>query len=128
MGFSKATDLQGIGDPYRTFEETLSCAYPSCSHKEIKNTDDVVIWDGAALNINDFNDRNLTPLAKLAVTSNPTTYAAKFNHYAVRLAFHPECAAEFGMHLIKDTIVGDNVVGRKLRGTRNALREQKTPI
>jgi len=128
MGFSKATDLNGIGDPYRSFEETLTCAYPSCHHKQIKNTDDVVIWDGVALNADDFNTRNLTSLAKLAVTSNPDKYVAKYNHYAVRLAFHPECAAEFGMHLIKDTLVGDNVVGRKLRGTRNALRKQETPV
>lgn len=128
MGFSNTKDLKGIGDPYRNFEDTLTCAYPSCHHKEIKNTDNAVIWDGVAINADDFNARNLTPLAKLAVTSNPDKHMTIYNHYGVRLAFHPECAAEFGMHLIKDTIVGDNDVGRKLRGTRNALRKQKTPV
>jgi hypothetical protein len=114
-------------DPYRDETTVLQCAYPSCRQKAITRKEDAVIWDGVRISTEDIH-RSMTPLAKLAVVANPTDYVEKYNAYPIRLAFHTRCAAEFGMHLIKDALVGDNDVGRKLREPQNAIRKQETPI
>jgi hypothetical protein len=57
----------------------------------------------------------LSPMAKLVVVANPTSLAKEYGSYTLNVELHPECAAEWGMHLIQDALIADPSVGRKLR-------------
>ena len=110
-------------DGSRGEHEVKMCAYPNCPHNKIARDEPAVFWDGVHLP-KDVFESNLSPLGKLAVVANPSDYTEKYGYYYVTLAMHAECAAEWGMHLIKDAL-GDYSIGNKLRRTRkNAIREQ----
>jgi hypothetical protein len=98
-------------------ERYYLCAYPSCNHKDKKINKDVpfVQWHGVDMDKEDLWDK-LSPIAKLAEVSNLEGYVAKYGRYYTNLELHPECAAEWGMHLIKDAIEADPDVARKMRG------------
>lgn len=118
----KLDEEKGEFDGYRGDNAICECAYPNCRSRRIGRDEHAVFWDGVHLNKDAF-ERNLSPIAKLAAIANPTDYFEKYNQYHVTIGMHAECAAEWGMHLIKDAM-GDYSIGNKLRGTRNAIREQ----
>jgi hypothetical protein len=47
--------------------------------------------------------------------ANPGKYVEKFGDYALNIELHPECAAEWAMHLIRDALNADGNVGTKMR-------------
>jgi hypothetical protein len=120
----KLNEEKGEFDGYRGETEICMCVYPSCRNRKILRSEDAVFWDGVNLAKDEF-ENNLSPLAKLAVVANPSDYTEKYGHYYVTLAMHAGCAAEWGMHLIKDAL-GSHNVGTKLRKEKpqNAIREQ----
>jgi hypothetical protein len=110
-------------DSYRQEHEVMECAYPNCKNKRIARDENAVCWNGVHIPKEEF-ESNLSPMAKLAAVANPTEFMEKHGYYYVTIAIHAECAAEWGMHLIKDAM-GDYSIGNKLRGTRqNALQKQ----
>ena len=120
----KLNEEKDEGDGYRGESEIHECSYPNCRNRKINRNEDAVFWDGVKVS-RDFFERNLSPVAKIAAIANPTEYFEKYNKYYVTLAMHAECAAEWGMHLIKDALQSHNV-GTKLRREKpqNAIREQ----
>ena len=112
-------------DGYRDEHQILECAYPNCRNKKITRDQDAVCWDSVHLP-NEEMEFNLSPLAKLAVAAHPKTnnLGGEWGHYFIRMSLHAECAAEWGMHLIKDALQSHNV-GTKLRSeNQNAIRKQ----
>lgn len=99
------------------------CAYPSCKHGKIDKDGPVVIWDNVKFHKTEVEER-LSPMSKLAVVANPSEWLEKYGHYSFNMELHPECAAEWGMHLIQNALAADPNVGRILtkRG-KNAIRE-----
>jgi len=130
MSFSKGTPAgtkldraKGEYDRYRGDYDVHECVYPSCANRKIARDQDAVFWDGVHLSKAVF-ESSLSPMAKLAAIANPTDYVQKYDHYCTTLAMHSSCAAEWGMHLIKDAL-GSHNVGTKLREERNnAIRKQ----
>ena len=104
------------------YHEPQECAYPSCRKRMVHRDDDIVIWEGVNVSKKNFED-NLSPMAKLATIANPSEYYQKHGQYYVQLVMHAECAAEWGMHLIKDALEG-KVAGHKLRRGQNAIHKQ----
>jgi hypothetical protein len=106
-------------DPYRSTDlKTIhTCAYPSCHKKDIHRADDAVVWGGVAINIKEFTSLNLEPVEKLMVECNLEPYAERYGHFLNNMFFHAECAAEFGMHLVKDAL-GKGPIGSILRKSR----------
>jgi hypothetical protein len=131
MSFSKGIPIgtkldeeKGEFDGYRNETEICMCVYPSCRNRKIRRNEDAVFWDGVDIAKDEF-ESSLSPLAKLAVVANPSEFTEKYGYYYVTLALHAGCAAEWGMHLIKDALQSHNV-GTKLRKEKpqNAIREQ----
>lgn len=133
MSFSKGiklgervTDLaKDVWDYSRGQHEICYCSYPSCRNKKIERFQDAVFWDGVDISKDNF-ESNLSPMAKLATVANPKTNdkGREQHGYYFNMAMHAECAAEWGMHLIKDALESHNI-GTKLREERNnAIREQ----
>jgi hypothetical protein len=113
-------------------EESLTkfyglCAYPSCPNRKMSEDEPFVEWHSAYFTKEQVED-NLSPMSKLAVIANPTDFVEKYGKYGFNIQLHPECAAEWGMHLIRDSIDANRDVGSKLRGTRNALRKQTQTV
>jgi hypothetical protein len=131
MTFSKGIPLgtkldeeKGQFDP-RGDDKIQECSYPSCHSRKIARSEDAVEWDLVHIPAEEF-EWNVSPLAKLAIKAHPKVYSRgnQIDHYFVTLYFHAGCAAEWGMHLIKDAIKSDNV-NRKLRKDKpNALQKQ----
>lgn len=92
------------------------CSYPSCKHRRIEKDKPFVAWRGVDFSPEQIN-ADLSPMAKLAVIANPSEFVEKFGVYELNMELHAECAAEWGMHLIKDALVADPVIGNKLRST-----------
>jgi len=86
------------------------CSYPSCRNRKITREEDAVEWDLVHIADDEF-EWNVSPLAKLAIKAHPKVYSRgdEATSYYVTLSFHAGCAAEWGMHLIKDAIQSDNV-------------------
>jgi hypothetical protein len=130
MSFSKGIPIgttldhdKGEYDSYRGDYDVCECSYPICRNRKIARKQDAVFWDGVHLSKDTF-ESGLSPLAKLAAVANPTEFTQKHGYYYTSFAMHAECAAEWGMHLIKDALQSHNV-GTKLRQEKpNALREQ----
>ena len=130
MSFSKGipagTKLdaeKGEFDGYRGDNEAGWCSYPNCRNKKITRNENAVFWNGVHISKDEF-EHNLSPIGKIATIANPTDYFQEYNTYYMTMALHAECAAEWGMHLIKDAM-GDPSIGNKLRETRkNAIRKQ----
>ena len=120
----KLNEEKGEVDGYRGENDTYECSYPSCRNRKINRNEDAVFWDGVHIDTY-FFENNLSPMAKLTTRSHPTEYFEKYNTYYVTVGMHAECAAEWGMHLIKDALQSHNV-GTKLRREKpkNAIREQ----
>lgn len=121
---TKLDPEKGQGDTYRGESEIYECSYPSCRNRRINRNEDAVFWDGVHIGKNSF-ENNLSPVAKIAAIANPTEYFEKYNRYYITVGMHAECAAEWGMHLIKDALKSHNV-GTKLRKEKpqNAIRKQ----
>ena len=133
MSFSKGvklgervTDLdKNVWDYSRGEHEICYCSYPSCHNKKIERFQDAVFWDGVDIPKDRF-EFNLSPMAKLATVANPKTddKGREYQGYYFNIAMHAGCAAEWGMHLIKDGLNSHNV-GTKLRQEKpNAIRKQ----
>jgi len=56
----------------------------------------------------------LSPQAKLMAVANPSDYVEKFGHYSINIELHPECAAEWAMHLTRDAFEADGGVITKM--------------
>lgn len=131
MSFSKGIEvgekikpIEDVWDVYRGEHEVCMCAYPSCRNRKIERSQDAVFWDGLGIEMDEFNNSNLSPIAKLTAVANPKEFVEKYGYYTIKVALHAECAAEWGMHLIKDALTSHNV-GTKLRKEKpNAVREQ----
>lgn len=118
----KLDESKGEMDGYRNETAVCMCVYPSCRNRAIRRDEDAVFWDGVNIARDEF-ESSLSSLGKLAVVANPSEYTEKYGHYYVTLAMHAECAAEWGMHLIKDALESHNV-GRKLRKEKqHAIRK-----
>lgn len=87
------------------------CSYPSCRHKKIEKDKPFVSWHGVNFPIEEVND-DLSSMAKLAAIANPSEWVEKFGYYGFNMELHPECAAEWGMHLIQNAIAADSEIGR----------------
>jgi len=129
MSFSKGIKLgtvlkeeDGTWDGNRGEHTIVTCSYPNCHNRKIERNQDAVFWDNINLTKDEF-ERNLSPLAKLAAVANPTDFIEKYGHYYVNIGMHAGCAAEWGMHLIKDGLNSHNV-GIKLRQEKpNAIQK-----
>lgn len=113
---------------YKSTEEVFMrfsgfCSYPSCKKRKINKNDPIVIWDSVDFPKEEVENR-LSPLGKLAVIANPSDWIEKFEHYGFNIELHPECAAEWGMHLIQNALAANPEIGRTLtkRG-KNAIRK-----
>lgn len=93
-----------------------NCSYPNCKRKKIEKNAPFVEWHGVAFTTEQIHDE-LHPMAKLAAIANPTQFVERYGYYPVNMELHAECAAEWGMHLIRDAINADPKVGNKLRST-----------
>lgn len=99
------------------------CSYPSCKHRKIAKGGPVVLWRTVEFAKEEVED-TLSPMGKLAVIANPSQWIEKFHNYGFNMSLHPECAAEWGMHLIQNALEADPNVGRTLSGRNtNAVRE-----
>ena len=113
---------------YKSTEESYLhthgfCSYPSCRNRKIKKGNPIVIWDSVDFDKATVEDC-LSPMGKLAVIANPTDWVEKYGHYGFNMELHPECAAEWGMHLIQNALEADPNVGRTLSGRNtNAIRK-----
>jgi hypothetical protein len=123
---TKLNEEKGEFDGYRGNDAIRECMYPSCRNRKIERHQDAVFWNGVHISRDEF-EHNLSPMAKLAVVANPKTSSSgeEWRHYFVDMSLHAECAAEWGMHLIKDALQSHNI-GTKLRKEKpqNAIREQ----
>lgn len=99
------------------------CSYPNCNLKTITQHEPFVQWDGIKFKPEQVEDE-LSPIAKLAAVANPEKFVEKFGHYGFNIELHPECAAEWGMHLIQDALKANYNLGSRLRDTRNAVQKQ----
>lgn len=98
------------------------CSYPNCKHRKIATDEPLVEWHGVPFSTEQVEEW-LSPIARLAAVSNPQEYVEKYGRYSFNMELHPECAAEWGMHLIQDALKADYNLGSKLRDTRNAVRK-----
>ena len=132
MSFSKGIppgatldEEKGEFDGYRGDDEVCECMYPNCRNRKIERRQDAVFWNSVHVPKSEF-EHNLSPIAKLANLANPRLQSdgKEWGHYIVTMALHAGCAAEWGMHLIKDAL-GSHNVGTKLRPeNKNAIRKQ----
>lgn len=113
MGAYKKAELNDQND-FRPMGNTETCSYPSCRKKAIKLGEAFVMWDGVSYSRYEV-ERHLPPMAKLDAVANPDKYVEQYDRYVFNFYLHPECAAEWGMHLIEDALKADSNVGRMLR-------------
>jgi hypothetical protein len=97
------------------------CFYPNCHiRSKLYNRDACVTWDTNVPLEAIF--KRFPPIVKLAIQENCDEYTEQYQQIIFSFYLHPECAAEWGMHLIKDALDSNRHVGRKLsnRGQKNA--------
>ena len=101
-----------------TIEGGVDCTYPNCRRGKVTGEEPYVIWDGNL----DLESLYLTlpAVAKLAIQENSTDYIQKSGKILWGYVLHPECAAEWGMQLIKDALSIKHSVGRILSGREEA--------
>ena len=90
------------------------CAYPSCRRKNIDQDGPFVSWNGVAVPENQVTDA-LSPIGRLAESENRPDVVVNSGVYWFNMEMHTECAAEWGMHLIKDALDVNYNLGSKLR-------------
>lgn len=103
------TNLFPPGGPSTNY--TQKCFYPNCRRPVIEYPDSYVTWD-VYIPLQTIYDM-FPPVVKLAIQENSDTN--KELPKAMTIYIHPECAAEWGMHLIKDGLEAEAETGRKLR-------------
>ena len=105
-----------FGNPGRV-EGGVKCAYPNCHvppDGKITGEEAYVSWT-TDLDLNALYER-FHPVVKLAIEENGDKYQKKYNAVLWTIVLHPECATEWGMHLIKDGLQADGHTGRLLSG------------
>ena len=90
------------------------CAYPSCMRKSIDQNGPFVAWNGVGVSEDQVMDV-LSPIGRLAESTNRPDVVVKSGVYWFNMEMHTECAAEWGMHLIKDALNVNYNLGSKLR-------------
>lgn len=109
MGHYKKGKEQAVAP----LEKGEKCFYPNCSIKgRIKDKDACVTWltDLPLENIY----KRFPPIVKLAIQENCYDYERQYQKMGFDFYLHPECAAEWGMQLIKDALDANDRVGRRL--------------
>lgn len=102
----------GRARPWEYGEEAHQCFYPNCNLiAGIEREDAQVEWD-ARLQL-DTIYKMFPPVVKLAIQEN-TKINQKYPSIMLPIYLHPECAAEWGMQLIKDALEANYRVGRRL--------------
>jgi hypothetical protein len=93
------------------------CAYPSCTRKNIDQNEPFVAWNGVGIS-EDQVMGVLSPIGRLAESANRPDVVVKTGVYWFNMEMHTECAAEWGMHLIKDALDVSYNLGSKLRESK----------
>jgi len=115
---SSEDDLLGIPE---VPEGGVDCAYPNCRKGKVTGKTPYVSWHGA-LDLEQLY-KTLPAVVKIAIQENKDKYMEKFNRVTWLYLTHAECAAEWGMHLIKDAVEVNDDIGRKL--TDRMIYERK---
>jgi len=110
---SAETNLWPPGSPGTNSKE--KCFYPNCRGPVIEFPDSYVTWD-VHVPLQAIYDA-FPPVVKLAIQENTNTNPDDPSRM-LTFYLHPECAAEWGMHLIRDALEADDKVGRKLRSAQ----------
>ena len=98
--------------PWEYGEEAHQCFYPNCNLiAGIEREDAQVEWD-VRLQL-DTIYKMFPSVVKLAIQEN-TDIHPKYPSKPLSIYLHPECAAEWGMQLIKDALEANYRVGRRL--------------
>jgi len=98
--------------PWEYGEEAHQCFYPNCNLiAGIEREDAHVSWDVRLPLQTIYN--MFSPVVKLAIEEN-TKIDQKYPSKPLNVYLHPECAAEWGMQLIKDALEANCKVGRRL--------------
>jgi hypothetical protein len=101
-------------DSLLPWDKTISqtCFYPNCGFRHaIEQGDAYVTWDVRLPLQTIYN--MFSPVVKLAIEEN-TKIDQKYPSKPLNVYLHPECAAEWGMQLIKDALEANCKVGRRL--------------
>tara|TARA_R100001443_G_scaffold698_2_gene2805 strand:+ start:1376 stop:1762 length:387 start_codon:yes stop_codon:yes gene_type:complete len=106
-------------------EGGVDCAYPSCRKGKITGETPYVSWHGN-LDLEHLYT-TLPAVAKLVIQEHKDDFMQKHNRVTWLYLVHAECAAEWGMHLIKDAMKAEGNVGRVLTERhRSAYPKRKT--
>jgi hypothetical protein len=103
----------------------VRCTYPSCRFNSLGESPPYVVWDGV-LDLDLFYTK-VPPIVKLAMQEHFDRNQQANKYICWDYFFHPECAAEWGMHLISNAIKADPDVGRILTG-RHSTKENSHAI
>jgi hypothetical protein len=90
----------------------VDCAYPNCRKGKVTEETPYVSWHGS-LDLEQLYTQ-FPAVVKLAIQENKDSYMEKYNQTAWLYLTHAECAAEWGMHMIKDAMKAEDDIGRKL--------------
>lgn len=101
-------------DLFYSPEGEVECGYPNCKRGLI--TAPYVKWDLTIPMQTIYS--MFPPVVKLAIQENSDPNRQKYR--MMELYIHPECAAEWGMHLVKDALQANAKVGRKLRSAEES--------
>jgi len=94
-------------------ENGEKCFYPNCSiGSKLKDKDACVTWRTSVPLEKIY--KQFPPVVKLAIQENCYDYERQYQKMAFDFYLHPECAAEWGMQLIKDALNSNDRVGRRL--------------
>ena len=112
--------VNGEDDPQMT-ETGAECGYPNCRFGRLDYNDPHTQWD-TTTSLEQIYQR-VPPIVKLAIQENLEGYQREQGFLFTKLFMHPECSAEWGMHLIKEGIQTKSTVGRILS---NRAPQEKT--
>ena len=94
-------------------ENGEKCFYPNCRiDSKLQDKDACVTWR-TNVPLETIYSR-FPPVVKLAIQENSYDYEREYKKMAFDFYLHPECAAEWGMQLIKDALNSDDRIGRRL--------------
>jgi len=111
-GYRKGEELYFRG----VREGGVQCFYPNCGSRRhtLKDGDEVVVWN-ANIPLEDIYER-FPPVVKLAIQENCGDYERTYQRMGFDVFLHPECAMEWGAHLIQDSMRASDKVGQILSG------------
>ena len=103
--------------------EGMQCFYPNCGSRghRLKSGDEVVVWN-ANIPLEVIYER-FPAVVKLAIQENCNDYESKYQKMGFDIFLHPECAMEWGAHLIQDSMRASDKVGRILSGRIKHAKE-----